>query len=213
MATFLELKNFVYTSIGRDSTDVAAVLVVPMAINYAVEAIANVMKPPELSYTSTVVITSGSNSYYMSGVDFIDIISVYNSTDAIELSYIPFENWNILVPVVTTTKYYTMFGDNLYVNQLVTNDTTLLINHLKYPTAMVADDSTPSFEHHDAYIISIAAAICFAVFEEGDAVDVWSKVGDGLGMSMLKAAQMREVVAGKAALLESTITGAIAGSK
>jgi hypothetical protein len=213
MATFIQLKNFVYTSIGRDATDAAAVLVVPMAINYAVEAIANVLKPPELNYVSTVIITSGNNSYSLANVDFIDIISVYNSTDSIELNYIPYENWNILVPVVAATKYYTIFGDNLYVNRLVPDDVTLLISHLKYPTAMVGDASTPSFDHHDAYIISIAAVICFAVFEEGESVDLWSKVGEGLGLSVLKAAQMREVVSGKAALLESTITGTISGSK
>lgn len=208
-STLLTLKNLVYTNLGRDSSDSAAALIVPATINYAISAIAAIFKPAELHTNNNISITPGNPSVSISSIDYLDIIRVYNSTDSIEMLFIPFELWEILVPTQTVVKYYSLFGDTLYVKMTPTGDKTFILYYLKHPTTLSNDTDTVDFDHFDSYIVAIASAITFAAFEEGDTVDIWAKVAEVLNIPFLKASQMREIVAGKTALLESTISGAL----
>lgn len=211
MTTFLTLKNLVYKSLGRDDNDEATVLIVPAVINYAITAVALIFKPPELISSNPVVISAGSKSVSLSSLDFIDLTKVYNETDSRELFFVPFENWDIIVPSgLTVVKFYSINGETLFVKGTPAADKTLTVYCIDYPTELTADDQPVDFEHYDSYIMAVASAIAFAAFEEGETVDVWAKVVEALGMSFLKGSAMREVIAGKQISLESTITGALA---
>jgi hypothetical protein len=212
MTTFLEFKNLIYTNLGgRDSGDVSAALIVPQAINHAIDSAAMLFKPPEL-YTSTSAVIPSGNDYCTLTSGFIDVIRVYNETGSNELHFVPRENFKILIPTLTTVKFYTLYGQKLTVNKAVAVDTTLEVNYIAYPTALSADADVLSFAHHDPYIIALASALCFAAFEEGDSAEIWARVGESVGVGLAKSAQVKEVVAGKPAYLESTITGPLAGS-
>lgn len=212
MTTYATFKEIIYTNIARDSSDAAAVLLVPKAINYAIDAAAILFKPPELYTTYSMTVTAGESSKQFT-TKFIDLIDIYNVTDSSQMLFIPYEALRLVVPTSTKLKYYSMFGDWIYFNAAPTGDTSLRLGYIEYPTELSADADEPVFSRYDAYIVSMATAFCWAAFEEGDAIEVWGKVGEALGMSLMKAAQAREVVAGKPILLESTTTGALAGVK
>jgi len=212
MTTFLEFKNLIYTNIGRDSTDSAMALVVPVAINYALKTAAALFKPPEMFTETDQVVTNGTNSHTFTS-SFIDLISIYNVTGSNELGFIAYENFRVLVPTTTDVKYYTVFGRYIILNTTVSADTTLRIGYIAYPDDLENDDDEPSFDEHDSYIVSVATAICWAVLEEGDSVQVWESVASALGLPMLKASQAKEVFSGKMAFLESAVTGTLTGSQ
>lgn len=214
MTTFSVIKNLVYKSLGHDEgDDDVLTIMVPAAINYAQVAVALIFKPPELNSSNDVIVSAGAKSVSIGALNFIDVIKIYNLTDSKDLHYVPFESWEILVPTLTTIKFYTIFGEYIYVKGSPAGDTTLTIYQLVYPTELTTADQELDFPHYDSYIIAVACAICFAALEEGESVDVWAKVTEALGMPFLKGSQMREVIAGRQASLEATISGALAGGK
>lgn len=214
MTTFLDLKNLVFKNLGHEEgDDDVLTAMVPAAINYAQVAVALIFKPPELFGDSNLTISGSSPRVSLGTLDFIDIIKVYNITDSRELHYIPFESWEILVPTLSIVKFYSIFGEWLYVKKTPTVDTIITLYRLDYPTELTANSQELDFPHYDGNIVAAACAICFAALEEGESVDVWGKVTDALGMPSLKGSQMREVIAGRQASLEATISGALAGGK
>lgn len=212
MTTYLEFKNFVYTNIARDSSDTLAALVVPKAVNYAIDIAAILFKPPELSTSANLTLTAGT-TYITVTQKFIDIITAYNTSDSNKLWFIPYELFNSLKPSTTSIKYFSLFGTRLYVNTSSLADKTITIYYVAHPTELSADDDEIEFTQHDAFIISIATALCFAVLEEGDSADIWARVGDAFGAGAIKSAQLKEVVSGSVTSLEATLTGALAGAK
>jgi hypothetical protein len=209
MATFQTLKSLVYKSIGRDSTDQLAAAVVPEAINYALDVVALLFKPPELNTSSNVTVAGGNSYASIADLDFIDVSKVYNSTDSRELLFVPFEEWDTIIPAdLSIVKYYSIYGDRLYVKATPTTNKTLTVYHYAYPARLTLDSQSPEFDHYDSYIIAVAGALTFAALEEGESVDVWAKVADALGMPFLRGSAMREIIAGRQAQLESVITGA-----
>ena len=110
---------------------------------------------------------------------------------------------------MTVIKYYSIFGNAIYLNTSVGNDSTLKVMYLAYPATLSADSDEPEFDHHDSFIVSMATALCFASFEESDAVNMWAGVGSALGESLIQAAQAREIVAGKPVYTEAAMTGSL----
>lgn len=212
MTTYATFKDLVYTNIARDSTDASAVLIVPKAVNYAIDAAAILFKPQELYTQADLVVTTGNASKQFT-TKFIDIVDIYNLTSSLQMLSVPYEARNLIIPTSTTLKYFSMFGDWMFFNATAAVDTSIRVGYIEYPTELSADADEVAFTRHDAYIVSMATAFCWAAFEEGESIDVWSKVGDALGMSLIKAAQAREIVAGKPVLIETPITGSLAGAR
>jgi len=208
MTTFLAFKNLVYTNLARDENDPAAVLLVPQAINYALQAAGVMFKPPELFTSADAIVTSGATSVEFTPA-YIDILEVQNSTTSIVLRYLQYEGFDLIKPTLTIIKYYTIFGNTLHVNASVTGDSTLKVMYVAYPATLTADDDEPEFDQHDSFIVSMASALCFASSEETDAVNMWAGVGSALGESLLQAAQQREIVAGKPIYTEASMTGSL----
>lgn len=208
MTTLLSFKNTVYTNLGRDENDEAAVLLVPQAINHSLIAAAILFKPPELFTAEDLVLSAGNDSVAFTS-PYIDILEVKNSTTNIILRYLQYEGFHLIKPDLSIIKYYTLFGNNVYVNTSLASDTTLKMMYVAYPATLSSDEDEPEFNQHDAFIISTATALCFAAFEESDAVNMWASVGSALGESLIQAAQAREIVAGKPTYLEAPMTGSL----
>lgn len=212
MTTFAVFKSVVYTNIGRDSSDVTAALVVPKAVNYAVDLAAVLFKPVELSTTADLTLNAGNTSVQMTS-KFIDIIVAKITTDTGRLWFIPFELFDFLLPSISTIKYFTILGDYIYVNTSSGSTKTIRVTYTAHPAELTSESSEPEFTQHDAFIIAAATAFCFAVLEEADSADMWSKIGEMYGIGLLKSAMAKEIVSGALTSLESTITGALTGSK
>jgi hypothetical protein len=207
MTTFLTLKDLVYKSIGRDSTDQLAAAVVPEAVNYALDVVALLFKPPELNTSGAVTVAGGSNYASIASLDFIDVTKVHNDTDGRELLFVPFEQWDVIVPSLADVRFYSIYGDRLYVKATPAANKTLTVYYYAYPARLTLDSQSPEFDHYDSYIVAVASALTFATIEEGESVDVWAKVTEALGMPFLRGSAMREVIAGKQAQFESVIAG------
>jgi len=211
MTTFLDLKTLVFKSLGHvEGDDDVLTIIVPAAIDYAQTAIALIFKPPELLAEDDLVISGGNSKVSLGSLDFIDVIKVYDVTDARDLHFIPFENWELLVPTQTIVKYYSIFGEWLHVKKTPSVNTTITVCQLAYPTKLTSDSQVLDFPHHDGDIVAAACAICFAALEEGESVDVWGKITQALGVATLKGSAMREIIAGRQTSLEATISGALA---
>ena len=195
---------------ARDENDAAAVLIVPKAINHAVRAAAVMFKPPEL-YTSTDITLLSGNTSVEFGTAYIDILEVQNSTLGTILRYLQYESFHLIKPTLTTIKYYSIFGNDIYANLASVGDTTLKMMYIAYPAELSADDDEPEFDNHDSFITSMATALSFASFEESDAVNMWASVGSALGESLIQAEQAREIVAGKPVYSEAVMTGSLKG--
>ena len=208
MTIFSAYKDMVYTAIARDENDAAALLVVPEAINYALDVAAILFKPLELFASEDVALTAGNTTVEFT-TPFIDIVNIKDSTNNVILRFIPYESFDLLKPTLTTIKYYSLFGTSIHVNASVASDTTIAVEHIAYPATLSDDNDEPEFSDHDAFIISTATAFCFAVFEESEAVNIWGSVGEAFGGALVKAAQARELIGGRQTSAESAITGVL----
>ena len=204
--SFQELQDIVYENLGSDSSDPALALIVPAAINYAQVVVALLFKPQELHIDTAESYTANSKSLDLSGLNFVNVTSVYNNTDSSELWFIPFNSWRVLVPQqMGATRFFSLFGNTLYIADVPTADKSLKIFYMSYPTELIDLGDKLDYVNYDSYIISVASGICFAAKEEGASADVCSAVAASLGAPLLQGAQMKEMIAGRQALLESTI--------
>jgi len=208
MTTFLEYKNLIYKNIARDSNDALAVLVVPEAINYALAVAGILFKPPELFTSEDITLSAGATTATFSTAH-IDLINLTDSTNSVELRFIPYESFALLKPTLTTVKYYSKYGTSIHVNVALASEITIAVEFIKYPATLTADADEPEFTQHDSFIVSAATAFTFAALEETDAVGMWSSMGEGFGAALSKAAQARELISGKPLQIESAITGVL----
>lgn len=211
MTTFLDLKNTVYTAIARDSTDTAAALVVPKAINYAYDAAARLFKPPELEDEHEAVVLAGTDYKDFVLYRFSEITSVRDSTNSRPLYFIPLEVFDIIIPTLTVVRYYTVHGTRLRFNTSLGAAYTIAITYSRIPTELTNDANSLEFEGHTGFIVSLASAMALAVFEEGDSADMWTRMGEVFSLGNLKSARAREMMIGQPAIHEVGITGALAG--
>ena len=109
---------------------------------------------------------------------------------------------------VGATKFFSLFGQTLYIADVPSSLKSLQIFYMSFPTTLINLSDTLEYINYDSYIISVASGICFAAKEEGTSADVWNAVASSLGAPLLQGSQMKEMIAGRQALLESTISQA-----
>lgn len=206
MSTLAELRNLVKVNIGgRDDAD--AMLVIDAAINYAAVLAALVFEPPELRGSSNLTVAGGNNSVsFASLTQLLDIIALYNVTDNHPMWYIPFEQWELVVPSsVGATKYYSVFGETIYVKDKPSANKTLRIYYSNYPTKLVNATDELEFEWYDSYIVSVASGITMAALEEAESAQMWQRVVEAISLPLMLGARARQVIAGQKLTLESAI--------
>jgi hypothetical protein len=153
---------------GRD--DDAANIVIDASINYSTLLAAILFEPPELMMANSITILANANSANISSylTNHLDVKSVYNSTGSCKMWCVPWEGWEIVVPAnVGAVKYFTIFGDTIYVKDTPVANTVLAISCSAYPSDVVNGTDTISFDHHDSFIVSTALGIARAFFEKG----------------------------------------------
>lgn len=137
----------------------------------------------------------------------LDIIKVYNKTDSYKMDFIPYESWDLAIPDSNViVKYYTLFGNRMFIKAVPLANKTISISHTTYPTKLVLDVDELPFDHHDSYITSIASGIAFAVYEETESADLWNKIATLVGEPNVLGQRARDIIEGQKVLLESTIS-------
>ena len=206
-STLQELQSLVIKGLGgRD--DSVAISVINASLNYAITLAALIFEPPELREQNNLVI-SGSSSYVSIGslTDLLDLQTVYNSTDSNKMWFIPWESWYVILPTtVGSVKYFSVFGDRLYVKDTPSGNKTLLVSYSTYPAKLVNLTDELGFDYHDSYIVSVALGIAWAFFEEGETAGVMEKVANAAAMPLALGAKARQIVEGKRISLEALLS-------
>ncbi|MFA7162658.1 MAG: hypothetical protein WC097_00690 [Eubacteriales bacterium] len=216
MATFGEVRTLVLTGIARD--DAVAILVANAAINYAVAMASLTFEPPEMSEEVNVTLTGGDSRIVITSLTgaiathLLDIIRIYNNTEALKLGFISYDVWDSIVPVLTSVRFWSIFGQTLLFKGTPTANKSLTISYTRYPALLTNADTPIPFSHHDQYIVATATGICWAVFEEADNASMWSQIASFLGDPSALGAKARAVIEGQRILLEKAIGQARGGN-
>jgi hypothetical protein len=202
MSTLSELQALVFTALGRDDAD--TVLLVTAALNYATVLAALSFEPIELTDSDTIQIAGSSNSASLSGVaGLLDLRTVYNSSDSKNMWFIPWEFWYPLFPTsIGAVRYYSLFGQTLYVKDTPSGNKNLLIHFTIYPTVMVNPSDPVGFDNHDSYIVSVATGLVWAFFEEIESAGTLQKVVELVSAPLSIGARARGIITGQKANLE-----------
>ncbi len=206
MSTLASLRNLVVINLGGRN-DATAVEVIDAAINYGVLIAAMMFQPPELKREDTTVLSSGNNKFYLSlFTRLFDLISIYNNTAGSPLWFVPYEQFDIVVPSSgTNVKFYTVFGNTVYVKPTPTSTTSLKVAYVSYPDVLSEDDDEVEFDYYDPYIVAVASALAMAAFEEVDSATMWQKVSESLYGPFLLGQRAREVIAQRKTLFEAVV--------
>lgn len=139
--------------------------------------------------------------------NLLDLIKVYNKTDGFKMDFIPYEQWDVVIPSsLTLTKYWTLFGETLIVTTTPSANIELNIGYTTYPKQLILDTDELAFSHLDGYIISSAAGIAFAVFEEQEASSLWAQIANLVGSPAAFGKKARAIIEGQKVLMEKAIS-------
>lgn len=205
-STLTELQGLVVKGLGgRD--DLVALTVINASLNYAATLAALIFEPPELREQSNLVVSGGSSYVSMGSLtDLLDLITIYNTTDSNKMWFIPWESWYVILPTtVGKVKYFSIFGDRLYVKDTPAVNKTLLVSYSTYPAKLVDLTDVLEFDYHDSFLVATALGICWAFFEEGESAGVLQKVSDAMAMPLALGAKARQVIEGRAISLEAQL--------
>jgi len=190
---------------GRD--DSAADTVIGACINYAILLAAILFEPPELLIANNVTVSANSNNANISTylADQLDVKGVWNNTGSFKMWYIPWEVWETIVPAnVGAVKYFTTFGDKIYVKDTPSANTVLAVSRSTYPSDVSNGNDTIGFDHHDSFIVSTAITIARAFFEKADV----GKAMDTITLPLTLSAKARQIIEGrKSGLNEALMQG------
>ena len=206
-STLADLQGLVVKGLGgRD--DSTALTVITACLNYAITLAALLFEPPELRKQSNFIVPSGNTCVMVTPLtDLLDIQTVYSPATGSKIWYIPWESWDIILPlVVGSVRYFSIFGDRFYIRDTPSEDTTLWVSYSTYPGKLVNSTDSVGFDHHDSYLVSVALGICWAFFEEGESAGVLQKVGDAAAMPLALGAKARQVIEGKRISLEALLS-------
>lgn len=190
---------------GRD--DSVALAVINASLNYAATLAALIFEPPELREQSNLTVTGGSSYVSISSLtDLLDIQAIYNTTDSSKMWFVPWESWHVILPAsVGSVKYFSIFGDRLYVKDTPSVNKTLEVSYSTYPAKLVNSADTLEFDYHDSYIVSVALGIAWAFFEEGESAATMKAVADVISLPLSLGARARQVIEGRKTSLEAML--------
>jgi hypothetical protein len=194
LSTFKTIQDLVKVNIGgRD--DVDATLILKAAINYAYHLAAVIFKPRELRTQSSITFMGGAGGHSLASLNWLSIDSIWNETDSLHLRFIPYDLLDSLLPSLTVTKYYSIYGDTLYLRASPAGSKILTMNHLITPTSLTNDSDALSFTDYDSFIVALATGLTFAGFEEGEAAMLWQKATDFISQPLILSGKESEIIA------------------
>lgn len=203
-STLGQLQAVILSALGR-SDSVATALATAM-VNYAVTIVALVFRPPELRQVNTVTYIGNTPYLNISGLDWIDITRIWNTTDNRELRFIPFSRLDVVIPAtLTLTKYYSLFGDLLYLRLSPIVNKSLSVSALVMPDPLVNVADVVPFDTYDSYLVSMATTLCQAALEEGEAAMMWQKIADGIVQPFMLGTKERDILDGQSAYIDTLV--------
>jgi len=205
-ANLSTLRELVRFNIGG-RTDANANTVIDASINYAAKLAALIFDPPELYTTANVAVAANEETVSLANVsNLLDIIDITHSGNAVY--FVPYELWRtILKSSIGALKFYTRYGDVLYVRDAPASNTSLTIAYRKYPAELTANDSALDFDHHDSHVVSFASAIALAALEETDSANMWLAINQAIGLPLLIGRHHRHIISGIHTSFETAISG------
>lgn len=202
-STFETLYTDVARAIGRydadGNIDTDGLAVSKRGVNFGALFAALVFEPLELNTSRNLTASSSANYVALSTLTSLRLIqSIYNSTGARDVRFLPEEKFKLLVPTSTVyVEYYYRHGNTLYYNQPSASN-TLLVKYIKYPTELVNAEDVLEFSNHDSVVHSIATSYAHAVFEEGESQKMWDGflqvTASAYGLNTQKVKEMKEAL-------------------
>lgn len=186
MKTLAQLRNIVTTNLGKNDSD--TVTLVDEALNTAAICVAAAFDPPELSSNKALNIAGSQDITSAVIPNFMEFVKIRNNTSNMAMGFIPWELWDHIIPSVNQTKYYSWYGQTLYVARNATGPiTNIQLYYRQYPARMVSDSNTLGFENFDGLVTAVATAIVWAAYEEVEAsklqADVFTQLGAAASIS------------------------------
>jgi hypothetical protein len=211
MSQFQDLQGLVETSIGGRN-DSIAVTVIQVAINYAIILASLIFKPPELKSITPLTYVGGSSYLDISSVNWIAIHLLSNDTDGIQLGFIPYDKLDVIVPSsLTSTKYWSMFGDKLFLRAAPTANKALSMSCSLLPSTLAQPTDPIPFSGYDSTLVSWATMLTQAAFEEAESAGAWMKIAETIGAPLTMGAKERDIIEGAQAYFDLTMLQAKGG--
>ena len=186
---------------GRDDT--AAMAVIDACLNYAITLAALLFEPPELLEQSNLTITANNSNVSIGTLtDLLDVKAIYNNTDGNKMWFIPWESWYIVLPAnVGAVKYFSIFGESLYVKDTPTVNKVLAVSYSTYPSKLSSAGDIVEFDYHDSFIVATALGIAWAFFEKGKSTTVEGAISM-ITLPLSLGAKARQIIEGQKTSLE-----------
>ena len=175
-STLGDIRQLVTVDIGGRS-DSSAILVIDHGINLGILLAAILFKPVELRKSSDVTYIANAEYYSFSTTSWLDIVRVRNTTSNYDLRFVAFDLLDRIVSSsLTIVKYYSIYGESLYLRKIPTANTSIRIYYLEEPAKLTNSSDPLPFDSFDGFIRTVASASVFAAFEEADSVNMWNSI-------------------------------------
>lgn len=213
-STLSELRTTVLRSLARN--DSVAVAVANAAINYALIIASLTFMPQEMYKVQDITVTGGNNYIDLSATNddegniisanLLDVIKLYDADNSYKLHFVPYEHWDVYVPAALDyTKYWTLFNHTIYLKDTPDSNLDVELSYSIYPLKLTENDDELPFDNHDAYIVSSATGIAFAVFEENEAASMWAQIANSVGEPLVFGAKAKSIIEGQRLLIEGVV--------
>jgi hypothetical protein len=206
MATQLQaIQNLVSISIGGRQDSVASNIIIA-AINYACTLAALIFRPPELRAIENLSFPSGAASMSIAQINWLDIQLVMNVTDGIVMRFVSYEKMDTIIPAsLVDTKYYSLFGDNLFLRASPASAKALTLSCLLFPPTLVNPTDLIPFSGYDSYIVTWASMLVQASLEEIESAAMWTKLVDTIVQPLVLGTRERDILQGQQAYFDAMI--------
>ena len=195
-STWLELKTMITDALGR--ADANALTIAGRGVNFGQLMAAILYDPPELQTTGSLTVSASGTSVSLSTLtNLLSLIKIYNSTASKDVFIVPYDKFTIIVPTgAGNVLYAAKFGTTLYTRPTPTVSNTLTASYRKYPSPLVADGTSIDFDHYDEFITTVGLRYAWACFEEPESSDLFSKVGELIGVPLAIGTKIRNQLEG-----------------
>lgn len=178
MKNRVEFRDIILSAVGDDSPEM--IILANEVINQAIVMGALIFDPPELQVKYDYTLPSAEVSFSLTSSPFNSEVLVIRSIKDVDnlrrIWYINPDKWDVIVPTLTTVKFFTLHGTTVYVNTSLVTSLDLEVKATKYPALFVDDTTDCQYDFHDDFIISTATNLLFAKMEEKETVEMWTGV-------------------------------------
>ncbi len=198
-----KLETLVIKGLGGRN-DATALTIIDACINYATTLASLLFKPRELEKQANQTLGTGTTSAALSLTNWLDIETIYNTSDSIKMWFIPWEQWYVVLPAnIGAVKYFSLVGSNLWYKDSPSANKGIQITYIGYPTELANSNDTLDFGQHDSYIVSTAVSLAWSFFEKGRGWSDIEKALNSISLPLTMGTKARQLVEGRKTTLEA----------